>query len=91
MLTPGGDTTFFEVVVGVLQCDTLAPLVLFIIALDYAVREATRDPKTGFILERRQSSRRSEVYITDTNFADDLALLLEQAQLQPLVKARGCR
>ena len=54
VLTPDGATEFFEVVAGVLLGDTLAAF-LFIFALDYAVCKATRDPKTGFMLERRQS------------------------------------
>ena len=41
VITPDGDTEFFEILAGVLQGDTLAPF-LFIIALDYAHREATR-------------------------------------------------
>ena len=83
VLTPDGDTEFFDVVAGVLQGDTLAPF-LFIVALDYALREATRDTEIGFMTEKRQSSRQPAVYITDTDFADDLALLsnyIEQAQL----------
>ena len=54
VLTPDEVTEFFEVVAGVLLGDTL-PAFLFIFALDYAVCKATRDPKTGFMLERRQS------------------------------------
>ena len=84
VLTPDGDTDFFEVVAGVLQGDTLAPF-LFILALDYALREATRDQQEiGFKLEERQSSRQPAVFITDTDFADDLALLsnyIDRAQL----------
>ena len=68
-----GNTEFFE-------------FFLFIIALDYALREfeATRETRTGFTLTPRQSSRHVATYITDTDFADDLALIsdyLEEAQL----------
>ena len=45
VITPDGDTEFFEILAGVLQGDTLAPF-LFIIALDYALREATRETPT---------------------------------------------
>ena len=68
-----GNTEFFE-------------FFLFIIALDYALREfeATRETRTGFTLTPRQSSCNVATYITDTDFADDLALIsdyLEEAQL----------
>ena len=52
-----------------------------IVSMDYALREAT---STGFTLTPRQSSRHVATYITDTDFADDLALIsdyLEEAQL----------
>ena len=52
VITPGGDTEFFEILAGVLQEDTLTPF-LFIIALDYALREATRETHTGFTLTPR--------------------------------------
>ena len=42
VLSPDGDTEFFEILSGVLQGDTPA-LYLFIIALDYATRQATRN------------------------------------------------
>lgn len=84
VLTPDGDTDFFKVVAGVLQGDTLAPF-LFIVALDYVLREATREPEEiGFTTTTRQGSRRPATHITDADFADDLALLsnyVEQAQL----------
>ena len=54
VLTPDGDTEFFKILAGVLQGDTLAPF-LFIIALDYALREATREGNLVFILNERQS------------------------------------
>ena len=54
VITPDGDTEFFEILAGVLQGDTLAPF-LFIIALDYALREATRETHTGFTLTPREN------------------------------------
>ena len=55
VITPDGDTEFFEILAGVLQGDTLAPF-LFIIALDYALREATSETHIGFTLTPLQSS-----------------------------------
>ena len=83
VITPDGETDFFQITVGVLQGDTLAPF-LFIVALDYALREVTKDTSTGFMLEKRQGSRKTAVYITNADFADGLALIsnyMEQAQL----------
>ena len=40
VLSPDGDTEFFQIQAGILQGDTLAPL-LFILSLDYAMRKAT--------------------------------------------------
>ena len=39
VLSRDGDAEFFEILTGVLQGDTLAPY-LFIVALDYAMRQA---------------------------------------------------
>ena len=83
ILSPLGHTEFFEILAGVLQGDTLAPY-LFIIALDYAMRQATEDGQNlGFTLDRSRSRRHPAKVICDTDFADDLALLsssLKQAQ-----------
>ena len=83
VLSPDGDTEFFEILAGVLQGDTLAPF-LFIIALDYAMRIATADKSVGFTLAHRKGSRKPADIITDTDFADDIALLsdlIEDGQL----------
>ena len=84
VLTPDGDTEEFEILAGVLQGDTLAPF-LFTIALDYALRIATRDEtEVGFTLQRARSKRHPAKTLCDTDYADDLALLsntLEEAQL----------
>ena len=53
VITPDGDMEFFE-------------FSLFIIALDYALREATRETRPGFTLALRRSSRNVATYITDT-------------------------
>lgn len=49
VVTHDGDREFFEILAGVQQGDTLAPF-LFIIALDCALREASRETHAGFIL-----------------------------------------
>ena len=62
---------------GVLQGDTLAPF-LFTIALDYAMRIATKDIQSfGFILKPERSRRHPALIIIDADFADDLALTSE--------------
>ena len=84
VLSPDGDTEFFKILAGVLQGDTLAPF-LFIVALDYAMRIATSIPtETGFTLAPCRSKRHQAIIITDSDFADDIALIsdnLEKAQL----------
>ena len=84
VLSPDGDTEFFQIQAGILQGDTLAPL-LFILSLDYAMRKATTNPQeTGFTRNLRQSRRYPATKITDAYFADDIALLsdiIEKTQL----------
>ena len=72
----GGETDFFAFHAVVLQGDTLAPFV-FIIALDYAMRSAIEGYENlGFTLTDRRSHRFPAVItITDTDFADDIALI----------------
>ena len=72
--TPDGDTEAFSVNTGVLQGDTLAPF-LFIIIVDYVLRESMQRKELGVELRRRQGSRRPAQYLTDLDFADDIALL----------------
>ena len=75
VLSPDGDTDFFQIKAGVLQGDTLAPF-LSILALDYAMRKTTTNPQeTGFTLNTQQSRRHPATTITDADFADDIALL----------------
>ena len=84
VLSPDGDTEFFEILAGVLQGGTLAPC-LFIIALDYAMRQAIGNKSNlGFSLDRSRSRRHPVKVICDADFADDIVLLsntLEQTQL----------
>ena len=81
--SPDGDTDLFDILSGVLQGDTLAPL-LFIICLDYVLRTSIDlMPINGFTLEPERSKRYQAKRITDADYADDLALIsdtVEQAE-----------
>ena len=55
--SPNGDTDYFDIVVGVLPGDTLAPY-LFIICLDYVLRMSIDKMKdNGFKLAKERSRR----------------------------------
>ena len=58
VLSPDGETDWFNLFVGVLQGDTLAPY-LFIVVLDYVMRQATegKEEELGLTLKKRQSRR----------------------------------
>ncbi len=79
VITPDGETDFFEIIAGVLQGDTLAPY-LFAIVLDYALRKAIngKEEALGFQLHRRRSRRTPAIVVTDLDFADDIALISEE-------------
>ena len=73
---PDGDTAYFDIVVGVLQGDTLA-LYLLIICLDYVLRTSIDEMKdNGFKLKKERSKRYPAHTITDADYADDIALLV---------------
>ena len=86
VLSSDGDTEFFEILAGILRGDTLASY-LFIIALDYAMRQAVRNESNlGFTADRSRGRRHPAKVICDTDFTDDihvalLSNILEQAQL----------
>ena len=85
--TSDGNTDFFDITTGVLQGDTAAPY-LFIIVLDYALRIAFHNPKLGFEVQPRKSSRHPAIHVTDLDFADDLAIVTEDVQhAQELLRA----
>ena len=79
--SPDGVTEEFNIVAGVLQGDTLAPY-LFIIILDYALRKAIngREEELGFTITPRKSRRHNPITITDLDFADDIALISNNAE-----------
>ena len=92
VITTDGETAFFDIKAGVLQGDTLPPF-LFIIVLDYVLRLSldTINEK-GLQIHPRRSQRHPAKYLTDLDFADDIALtsdLVENAEslLQSLEKA----
>jgi len=64
-----------------LQGDTLAPF-LFVIVLDYALRKATdgREEELGLQTKQRKSKRCPAIYITDLDFANDIAFISEEIQ-----------
>ena len=72
--TLDGDTEYFDIVAGVLQRDTLAPY-LFIICLDYVLRTSTKIRENGFELTKKGGRRYPAKTITDTDYADDIAIL----------------
>ena len=61
----------FDVNIGVLQGDSLAPF-LFVIVLDWVMRQATVD-NPGFVMIPRQSRRQPEYKLSDLDYAHDIA------------------
>ena len=74
--SPDGHTDYFDIVADVLQGDTLAPY-LFIICLDYVLRTSIDLMKeNSFNLAKERSRRYPAQTITDANYSDDIALLV---------------
>ena len=64
-----------KVLAEVLQGDTLAPF-LFIIVLDFALRNATDDHEDlGFIVNPRRSRKMRKEKISNLDFVDNIVLL----------------
>eukprot|EP00116_Pleurobrachia_bachei_P001743 sb/3462005/ len=76
VITEDGPTEIFQILAGVLQGDTLAPL-LFIIAIDYIMRKTLEGVDLGFTIQPRRSRRYPAKKLTDADYADDLALLAD--------------
>ena len=73
--SPDGDIPYFKITTGVLQGDTLAPL-LFIICLDYILKTSLdNNRELGFTLPERKIRRYPAEQITDTDYADDIAVI----------------
>ena len=88
VVSPDGETDYFNVLAGVLQGDTLAPY-LFAIVVDYLMRKAINgmEEELGFTLRHRRSRRTAPVTVTDLDFADDIALLCNEIhQAQELLR-----
>ena len=81
VMSPDGETDVFEIMMGVLQGDTLAPF-LFVIVLDYALRKAIngREEELGFTMIPRRSRRVKAKMQTDLDFADDIALISDHIE-----------
>ena len=92
--SPDEDTDFIDIVVGVLQGDTIAQC-LFIISLDNALRTLIDLMKeNGFTLENARSKWYLAETIMDVDYADDIALLVNtlaqtESLLHSLERASG--
>jgi len=71
--TTTGCTDFFDIVSGVKQGCILSPF-LFIIVIDYIMRKAMDQPELGI-------GWKDDKWLTDLDFADDIALVAEQAHV----------
>ena len=80
VITPNGMTSYFDIQAGVLQGDMLAPY-LFIIAVDYCMRQAIKsNPEYSFTINSAKSKRTKADKISDLEFADDIALMADSAE-----------
>ena len=84
VLTPDGETEWFNMYTGVMQGDTLSPY-LFIIVLDYVLRQTTegKEEELGFTLTPRKTRRVGPKIVTDLDFADDLAIIFNHVNQAP--------
>ena len=73
--SPDWDTDYFDIVVGVLQGDTLAQN-LFIICIEYMLRTSIDKIKENYFqLTKKRSKRYPAKTITDADYAHDITLL----------------
>ena len=80
--TLDGPTNEFFTTTGILPADTLAPY-LFVIVVDYLLRQSKEALKSKGIDMLSKTSREKDKYLTDLDYADDVALtamLLQDAQ-----------
>ena len=71
-----GRTKEFPTKAGILQGDTLAPF-LFFIVVDYALRQSVDKIRDNGLMVGRRSGRQSEKYLTYLDYADNVALIAE--------------
>ena len=75
VLSPDGETPPIDIKAGILQGDTLAPI-LFIVVVDYVLRMSLDLSKEkGLEIKPRTSQRHQAEYITDNDFADDMSII----------------
>ena len=80
VITPDGMTSYFDIKAGVLQGDMPAPY-LFIIAVDYCMRQAMKShPEYGFAINLAKSKRIKADKISDLEFVDDIALMADSTE-----------
>ena len=73
--TSDGPTDLFQTTTGILQGDTLAPY-LFVIVVDYILRQsADLLNEKGIDVKPTKSLREPAKFLTDLDYADDIALL----------------
>ena len=78
--SPDEDTDYLDIVAGVLQGDTLAPY-LFIICLDYVLKTSIDKMRDNdFKLTKERSRTYPTQTITDADYADDVALLVNKTR-----------
>ena len=75
--SPDGDTEFFNIIARLLQGDTLAPY-LFIIVLDYVLRNLDQNKILGFTLRKQLSRRYPAEMLTDADFDNVLVILSDK-------------
>lgn len=86
--TSDGPTVEFSTTSGVLQGDTLAP-VLFITVVDYVLRRCLQNCDS-FLLRPRRSSRHPSVPLPALAYADDIALLCRDPESAQRALNRLC-
>ena len=77
--SPDGDTSFFDITTGVLHGDKLAQFIC-IIFINYILKKSVdnnlRDLHPRLHSCKRKSNRYPDVHITDIDYADDIAVII---------------